>query len=68
MIASNTILLFIHGDLYELERQAFEFFGRSETSGDMKKSYEHHLCISKSCIDLQNKEGVAQKLGLPRPF
>ena len=25
------------GDLYELERQAFEFFGRSEISRDMKK-------------------------------
>ncbi len=26
------------GDLYELEGQAFEFFSRSETSRDMKKS------------------------------
>ena len=25
------------GDLYELERQAFEFFGRSEINRDMKK-------------------------------
>ena len=56
------------GDLYELERQAFEFFGRSEISRDMKKSYKYHLYISKSCIDSRNKEGVAQKLGLPRPF
>ena len=27
----------IQGDLYELEGQAFEFFGRSETSRDMKE-------------------------------
>ena len=25
------------GDLYELERQAFEFFGKSEINRDMKK-------------------------------
>ena len=56
------------GDLDELERQAFEFFGRSEISRDMKKSYKYHLYISKSCIDSQILEGVAQKLGLPCPF
>ena len=33
----------------------------------MKKSYKYHLYISKSCIDLQNKEGLAQKLDLPCP-
>ena len=57
-----------HGDLYELERQAFEFFGRSETSRDMKKSCKYHLYISKNSIDLQNKEGMAHKLGRPLPF
>ena len=29
--------MFIQGDLYELERQAFEFFGKSEIYRDMKK-------------------------------
>ena len=28
----------------------------------------YHLYIIKSYIDLQKKEGVAQKLSLPRPF
>ena len=31
----------------------------------MKKSSEYHLNISKSYIDFEDLEGVAQKLGLP---
>ena len=43
-------------------------FWKSEMNRCMKKSLEYHLNISKSYIDFEDLEGVAQKLGLPRPF
>jgi hypothetical protein len=43
-------------------------FGKSETNRDIKKYCHHHLNIFKRCINFQNWEGGAQKLGLPRPF
>ena len=43
-------------------RTLFHFF-ISETSRDIKKMVLHHLNIFKSCVNFENLEGMAQKLG-----
>jgi hypothetical protein len=37
-------------------------FWKSETSRDIRKSFEHPLNIFKSCVDFQNEEGMTQTI------
>ena len=42
------------GQALEMDRKAFGFCCKSETSKDIKKSEEYYLYIFKTCIDLQS--------------
>ena len=59
-MAESFLTTFMQGQLQEWTVHSHTDLGKFETSRDIKKSFENHLNISKSCINFQNLEGVAQ--------